>query len=125
MQIGELSRASGVSVRMLRYYEAQGLLSPGRSAAGYRIYSRNALETVRRITTLNRAGLPLDRIRGLLECPFPDAAGAELCETMKEQIRQQLSVLDDRMAELEQSRRLLAAYLGSGPAVETTPDAAA
>ena len=38
MKIGDLAQRTGVSVRMLRFYEAQGLLSPARNAAGYRLY---------------------------------------------------------------------------------------
>ena len=34
MKIGELSRRSGVSIRMLRYYETEGLLKPKRTASG-------------------------------------------------------------------------------------------
>ena len=40
MQIGELSARTGASVRMLRYYEEQGLLEPRRTGSGYRDYAR-------------------------------------------------------------------------------------
>jgi DNA-binding transcriptional MerR regulator len=43
MRVGQLSQKTGVSVRMLRYYEQQGLLKPGRSQAGYRDYDENPL----------------------------------------------------------------------------------
>ncbi|WP_244893587.1 MerR family DNA-binding transcriptional regulator [Gilliamella apicola] len=36
MKIGELSKLSQISVRMLRYYEEEGLLSPKRTVSGYR-----------------------------------------------------------------------------------------
>jgi len=43
MLIGELSRRTGVSAHLLRYYEALGLLGPGRGANGYHEYSNDAI----------------------------------------------------------------------------------
>ncbi|MGJ5221899.1 MerR family transcriptional regulator, partial [Bradyrhizobium oligotrophicum] len=68
MKIGELSRRTGVSVRMLRYYEGQGLLAPVRTEAGYRDYGPAEEETVRRIKLLGAAGMTLDTIQQLLPC---------------------------------------------------------
>ncbi|MFI6950940.1 MerR family DNA-binding transcriptional regulator [Streptomyces sp. NPDC050422] len=44
--IGELSRQTGVNPHQLRYYEAQGLLVPGRGDNGYREYGEDAVLTV-------------------------------------------------------------------------------
>jgi len=52
VRIGELSRRTGVSVRLLRYYEEQGLLSPGRAGNGYREYRDGDVDVVRQIRTL-------------------------------------------------------------------------
>jgi DNA-binding transcriptional MerR regulator len=52
MKIGELSRETYVSVRLLRYYEAQGLLTSRRSEGGHRHYGSDAPVTVARIRTL-------------------------------------------------------------------------
>ena len=47
MLIGDAARSCGVSARMLRHYEALGLVQPtGRTSAGYRDYSA---EDIRRI----------------------------------------------------------------------------
>lgn len=47
MLIGEVARRSGVSARMLRHYDALGLVRPtGRTVGGYRAYSA---DDVRRI----------------------------------------------------------------------------
>jgi DNA-binding transcriptional MerR regulator len=45
MLIGELSRRTGVGAHLLRYYEAQGLLEPGRGANGYREYTNDVILT--------------------------------------------------------------------------------
>ena len=54
MRIGELSRRTGVSVRLLRYYEDQGLLAPARLPSGYRDYDGGAVEQVQLIRVLDR-----------------------------------------------------------------------
>ncbi len=53
MKIGELTQRTGISVRMLRYYEGQGLLNPHRRESGYREYSENDVLTVDRLSTLS------------------------------------------------------------------------
>ena len=52
MQIGELSARTAATVRMLRYYEEQGLLSPKRTESGYRIYDET---DVLRVVRLERS----------------------------------------------------------------------
>ena len=58
MRIGEISQRSAVAPRMLRYYEAQGLLQPGRHPNGYRDYSESDLNQVVTIRDLSRSGVP-------------------------------------------------------------------
>ncbi|AXK36743.1 MerR family transcriptional regulator [Streptomyces armeniacus] len=68
MRIGELARRSGVSVRALRYYEEQGLLTPGRSPGGQREYTEDAVGRVRIFRQFYAAGLSSRRIAELLPC---------------------------------------------------------
>ncbi len=67
MNIGEAAKASGVSAKMIRYYEDTGLIPPAaRTSAGYRAYSEN---DVHRLTFVRRArdlGFPVKEIGGLL-----------------------------------------------------------
>ncbi|GAA4967141.1 hypothetical protein GCM10023205_34930 [Yinghuangia aomiensis] len=74
MRIGVLEDATGVSRRLLRYYEEQGLLRPARLANGYRDYSEADVATVRRIRRLLAAGLPTAVINRILDC-FHDGDG--------------------------------------------------
>ncbi|MGA4538471.1 MerR family transcriptional regulator [Uniformispora flossi] len=72
MRIGALEDATGVSRRLLRYYEEQGLLRPARLANGYRDYSEADVATVRRIRRLLAAGLPTAVINRILDCFHDD-----------------------------------------------------
>ena len=73
MRIGELSRHTGVPARMLRYYEAQGLLRPGREQNGYRCYGPGTVELVQQIRGLLDAGLTTDIVCRIL--PFLEQLG--------------------------------------------------
>lgn len=70
MRIGELAARSGVSVRSLRYYEEQGLLSSRRSAAGQRLYDDDAAGRVHFIQQLYAAGLSSRDVLDLLPCVY-------------------------------------------------------
>ena len=64
MRIGELSRISGISTRMLRHYDAMGLVSPERRPGNdYRDYTDADIERLFRVEGLRSLGLPLQAIR--------------------------------------------------------------
>lgn len=87
MQIGELAHATGVSASLLRYYEAQGLLSPTRTANGYRHYDENAATTVQQVRGLLEAGLSTNEIRLLLPCAASSTPELEPCSEVLELLR--------------------------------------
>lgn len=64
MRIHEVEKLAGVTRRNIRYYEAEGLLSPGReSGNGYRDYSETDVAVLRRVKLLRKLDLPLEEIR--------------------------------------------------------------
>lgn len=67
-KIGDFSRVSQVSVRMLRHYDKLGLLAPGHidKFTGYRYYTLDQLPRLNRIVALNDLGLTLQQISELL-----------------------------------------------------------
>ena len=77
MQIGEVSRRSGVSVRMLRHYDRIGLVRPSaRTGAGYREYAQADLRRLFQVEALRTLSLPLAQVAAALDDPEFDAAAA-------------------------------------------------
>ncbi len=67
MNIGDAAEASGVSAKMLRYYESIGLIpAAGRTASGYRTYGAPEVETLRFIRRARDFGIPMDRVKLLV-----------------------------------------------------------
>ena len=89
MRIGEVSRATGVSARLLRYYEERGLLQPTRSASDQRLYEPDTIERVEQIRDLLAAGLSTERIFDLLPCfnAAPEERTAHLLDSLQAERR--------------------------------------
>ncbi len=67
MNIGQAAKASGISSKMLRHYEAIGLIKNSqRTLSGYRTYSENDIRTLRFIKQARILGFSLEQIGQLM-----------------------------------------------------------
>jgi len=105
LTIGQLASYAGVTIRAVRHYHQIGLLpEPERDASGYRTYDAAAVVRLIRIRTLAEAGVPLARVRELLDAD-PETFAAATAE-IDRQLRAQIRALQ------EHRRRI--AQLGTG-----------
>ncbi|KAA8997340.1 MerR family transcriptional regulator [Affinibrenneria salicis] len=111
MRIGELSRRSGVSARMLRYYEQKGLLHPVRRESGYREYRAADVVLATRIRTLSEAGMTLAAIRKISPC-MDGQTLFRPCPEVRKTLNAELEKIRHKMAALQQSGEILSQYLG-------------
>ncbi|SDN31070.1 MerR family transcriptional regulator [Actinacidiphila guanduensis] len=105
MRIGDLAARTGVSVRSLRYYEEQGLLTSSRSPSGQRHYTEDDIERVHFIQRLYAAGLSSRTIASVLPCV--DAPSEENSDAALERLAQERDRLSAHIDELVRTRDAL------------------
>ncbi|ATY12327.1 MerR family transcriptional regulator [Amycolatopsis sp. AA4] len=101
--IGELARRTGLSARTIRFWSDSGVIPPsGRSAAGYRLYSADAIARLRLVRTLRELGLGLDAVRDVLD---RQSTLAEVAESHVEALDAQIQILRLNRAVLRSALR--------------------
>ncbi|WP_327147724.1 MerR family transcriptional regulator [Nocardia sp. NBC_01329] len=116
MRIGTLQRRTGVSQRLLRYYEEQGLLRPHRQPSGYREYSESDVETVLNVRSLLAAGLSTTTIADLLPClTVGDGRLIAECPELLVDLYRERDRIDSNIRDLETARRALDDVIATAP----------
>jgi Cu(I)-responsive transcriptional regulator len=119
MNIGEASKASKVSAKMIRYYESIELMrAPGRTGSGYRIYAQEDVHILRFIRHARHLGFSVEQIRKLLAL-WLDRERAS--SAVKAIVSQHIEELDLRIAELRTMRDTLI-HFGEYCAGDQRPD---
>ncbi|MFJ3338543.1 MerR family transcriptional regulator [Streptomyces sp. NPDC086766] len=111
LTIGELARATGLTVRTIRYWSDEGALPPvARSAGGYRLYDAGSAARLELIRTLRELGLGLDDVHRVLagERSVAEVAAAHVV------------ALDARIAALKVTRAVLSTVARRGSSAEET-----
>jgi MerR family transcriptional regulator, thiopeptide resistance regulator len=105
-QVKEVAQIAGVSVRTLHHYDEIGLLTPrGRTDAGYRLYDDDDLLRLQQILIGRELGLPLEKIRSLLDDPGFDRKQALLAQ--REQLQQKVKQTDAMLRAVDAALALL------------------
>ena len=98
MQIGDLSRATGVNIETIRYYERIGVLPrPARQANGRRTFSGDDARRLGFIRHARELGFELDNVRILLALQEEPQAS---CEDASRIAQAQLVTVESRIARL-------------------------
>jgi MerR family redox-sensitive transcriptional activator SoxR len=112
LTIGEVSARSGVAPSALRFYEAEGLISAGRTDGNQRRYDRSMLRRIAFIQAGRAAGIPLERIHAALETlPKDRSPNTRDWQRLSRSWREDL---DRRIATLEALRGRLTTCIGCG-----------
>ncbi|MBD8594935.1 Cu(I)-responsive transcriptional regulator [Pseudomonas sp. CFBP 8758] len=105
MNIGQAARESGLSAKMIRYYESIGLLAPAvRTDSGYRLYQAADVHTLGFIKRSRDLGFSLEEVARLLTL-WQDRKRASA--DVKQLARRHIDELDRRIGELSSLRNTL------------------
>ena len=105
MNISEAAKASGVSAKMIRYYESTGLIpTAGRTGAGYRVYSDTEVQMLRFIRRSRDLGFPVEKIEELLAL-WRDRSRHSA--DVKHLAQEQIDGLERKIAEMQAMKQTL------------------
>ncbi|MFC4127628.1 MerR family transcriptional regulator [Nocardia rhizosphaerae] len=107
--IGDFARHGQVSVRMLRHYDAVGLLRPAKvdPASGYRFYTAAQLARLNRIVALKELGFTLEQVGRMLD-PGPEPGELRgMLALRRAELEQRIAADRSRLTEVEARLRII------------------
>lgn len=110
MNIGEVSRRSGLPAKTIRYYEDIGLVTPPRRANGYRTFREIELHKLAFLGRARELGFTIEDCRTLLALYEND--GRESAQ-VKSVAQGHLQKIDDKIAQLQSMRGTLALLINA------------
>ena len=113
LTIGDLSHQTGASVRSIRHYDDQGLLTSVRADNNYRAFPLVAVAQVRQIQRMIATGFSLEDIRSFPDCMLM-IEGALSCPETSDTQRKRLAAIERQIVDLERRRARLLKTLAEG-----------
>lgn len=109
LSIGDFARHGRVSVRMLRHYDAIGLLRPAYvdQVTGYRSYDAGQLSRLNRIVALKGLGFSLQQVRSILEDEVSVEELRGMLRLRQAELRSQIATDTARLAQVEARLRII------------------
>ena len=104
----EVEQLVGVTKRNIRFYEKEGLLSPGRTDNGYRDYGEEDVEALRKIKLLRKLDVPLEEIRRMQQGTLTLTDGVRRHIIQLERAQDNLATMRSLCQELAESGEQLA-----------------
>lgn len=107
--IGEFASMGRVSVRMLRHYDAIGLLEPARvdHVTGYRFYDASQLRRLNRLVALKDLGFTLTQVTDIVDAKVDVAELRGMLRLRQAQLTEQIATDSDRLARIEGRLRMI------------------
>lgn len=107
--IGDFARHGRVSVRMLRHYDAIGLLCPDRvdAASGYRFYAAGQLARLNRIVALKDLGFTLEQVGQILDDKVDVAELRGMLTLRRAELEQRIDADRARLVQVETRLRII------------------
>ncbi len=100
-KIGKIAELTGLTLRTIRYYEEEGLLSAKRTDGGQRYYSDQDIVYLKRIIELKELGFTLDEIKKIIRLKSSDSSGDERRKELLRQYRAKVSEDMEKIKKLQ------------------------
>ena len=99
LQIGVVSRQTGLSIDTIRFYERSGILqAPRRSESGYRLFGHDDLQTLLFISRAHAMGFTLKEVKDLLQLKNTDDS---TCHNVKSLLKNRIQLIRNKISELQ------------------------
>lgn len=121
IQIGELSKSSGLSVKTIRYYEDLGLIhTVKRSRGGFRLFAKETtlirLQFIKQVQSL---GMSLEEIGEFLRVRDQ---GELPCHEVKQKLADKVNQIDQQIQALQQLKHEIKSLLAGADSILETPE---
>lgn len=111
---GDMARLTGSTLRTVRFYDQEGLISPAaRSCGGHRVFDDSSLQRLQFILDMREAGMSLADIKHLFAMKKAAESAGQATEEMSEFLNHQVEEMQNKIAKLERLRSELGRMMES------------